>query len=128
MLHCSLRFNLVWFLHSDSPFSRQKKIALSLSKGIERGVATFYDLPDIPECWCRRSCHRGCHYLSLLARPWYLSAIRMAIPYCTGNISRQAATAEASSTPENPNPFHRYTAVRTPAERSEEHTSELQSL
>jgi hypothetical protein len=39
---------LVWFLHSDSPFSRQKKIALSLSKGIEQGVATFYDLPDIP--------------------------------------------------------------------------------
>jgi hypothetical protein len=45
---------LVWFLHSDSPFSRQKKIALSLSKGIERGVATFYDLPDIPDEWDAR--------------------------------------------------------------------------
>src|SRR5579864_9386631 len=30
--HSSLRFNLIWFLHSDSPFSRQKKIALSLSR------------------------------------------------------------------------------------------------
>src|SRR6202044_830749 len=32
LLHSSLRFNLVWFLHSDSSFSRQKKIALSLAR------------------------------------------------------------------------------------------------
>ena len=40
LLHSSLRFNLVWFLHSDSPFSRQKKIALSLS-GSERESRYF---------------------------------------------------------------------------------------
>src|ERR1035438_8315813 len=40
----------IWygFFIATLSFSRQKKIALSLSKGIERGVATFYDLPDIP--------------------------------------------------------------------------------
>jgi hypothetical protein len=38
---------LVWFLHSDSPFSRQKKLLLAY-QGLERGVATFYDLPGIP--------------------------------------------------------------------------------
>jgi hypothetical protein len=41
-----LGFNLVWFLHSDSPFSRQKKMLLAY-QGFERGVATFYDLPGI---------------------------------------------------------------------------------
>src|ERR1700676_4676134 len=30
--HSSLRFNLIWFLHSDSPFSRERKFALSLSR------------------------------------------------------------------------------------------------
>src|ERR1700722_20225915 len=32
LLHSPLRFNFVWFLHSDSPFSPEKKIALSLSR------------------------------------------------------------------------------------------------
>jgi hypothetical protein len=39
---------LVWFLHSDSPFSRERKLALSLSR-LRAGVATFYDLQGIPE-------------------------------------------------------------------------------
>jgi hypothetical protein len=39
---------LIWFLHSDSPFSRQKKIALSLSR-LRAGVANFYELPGIPD-------------------------------------------------------------------------------
>jgi hypothetical protein len=47
LFHRSLRFNLIWFLHSDSPFSRQKKIALSLSR-LRARVATSYDLPGIP--------------------------------------------------------------------------------
>jgi hypothetical protein len=57
---------LVWFLHSDSPFSRQKKIALSLSKGIERRVATFYDLPDIPGA--RRSIAEGRSFMAYLEK------------------------------------------------------------
>src|SRR5712692_1777159 len=32
LLHCSLRFNLVWFLHSDSPFLGKRKFALSLAR------------------------------------------------------------------------------------------------
>ncbi|MGB6943555.1 MAG: hypothetical protein WBE37_14245, partial [Bryobacteraceae bacterium] len=48
LLHSSLRFNLIWFLHSDSPFSRERKFALSLSR-LRAGVANFYDLPGIPE-------------------------------------------------------------------------------
>jgi hypothetical protein len=47
-LHGSQRFDLIWFLHSDSPFFRQRKIALSLSKAQSSRVATFYDLPGIP--------------------------------------------------------------------------------
>src|SRR5271168_2262780 len=47
-LHGSQRFDLIRFLHSDSPFFRQRKIALSLSKGQSLRVATFYDLPGIP--------------------------------------------------------------------------------
>ena len=42
------RVGRYWCRLSLSGFSRQKKIALSLSKGFERGVATFYDLPGIP--------------------------------------------------------------------------------
>jgi len=38
---------LVWFLHSDSPFLGKRKLLLAY-QGCERGVATFYDLPDIP--------------------------------------------------------------------------------
>src|SRR5258708_22729277 len=30
--HSSLRFNLIWFLHSGSPFSRERKFALSLAR------------------------------------------------------------------------------------------------
>ncbi|MBI3473726.1 MAG: hypothetical protein HY013_20415, partial [Candidatus Solibacter usitatus] len=46
-LHSSLRLDLVWFLHSDSPFLGQEKF-LPAYQGFERGVATFYDLPGIP--------------------------------------------------------------------------------
>jgi hypothetical protein len=42
-----LRFNLVWFLHSDSPFLGKRKLLLAY-QGCERRVATFYDLPGIP--------------------------------------------------------------------------------
>jgi hypothetical protein len=42
-----LRFNLVWFLHSDSPFLGKRKLLLAY-QGCERGVANFYDLPGIP--------------------------------------------------------------------------------
>src|ERR1019366_7104763 len=47
LLHSALRFNLVWFLHSDSPFLGKRKLLLAY-QGCERGVATFYDLPGIP--------------------------------------------------------------------------------
>ncbi|MGA2574879.1 MAG: hypothetical protein ABSH24_02540, partial [Bryobacteraceae bacterium] len=40
-------FNLVWFLHSDSPFLGKRKLLLAY-QGCERRVATFYDLPGIP--------------------------------------------------------------------------------
>jgi hypothetical protein len=46
LLYRSLRFNLVWFLHSDSPFLGKRKLLLAY-QGFERGVATFYDLPGI---------------------------------------------------------------------------------
>ncbi|MGO9012305.1 MAG: hypothetical protein ACLQPN_19585, partial [Bryobacteraceae bacterium] len=38
------RFNLIWFLHSDSPFSRERKFALSLSKALsgESLLSTIY--------------------------------------------------------------------------------------
>ncbi|MGA2577681.1 MAG: hypothetical protein ABSH24_16810, partial [Bryobacteraceae bacterium] len=39
--------NLVWFLHSDSPFLGKRKLLLAY-QGCERRVATFYDLPGIP--------------------------------------------------------------------------------
>jgi len=42
-----VRFNLIWFLHGDSPFSWLRKL-LSAYQGCERRVATFYDLPGIP--------------------------------------------------------------------------------
>src|SRR5271168_5223785 len=54
-LHGSQRFDLIRFLHSDSPFFRQRKIALSLSKGQSLRVATFYDLPGIPGAAAGRS-------------------------------------------------------------------------
>src|ERR1022692_3373878 len=47
LLHSALRFNLVWFLHSDSPFLGKRKLLLAY-QGCERRVATFYDLPGIP--------------------------------------------------------------------------------
>src|ERR1019366_436322 len=47
LLHSPLRFNLVWFLHNDSPFLGKRKLLLAY-QGCERGVATFYDLPGIP--------------------------------------------------------------------------------
>src|ERR1039458_5981548 len=48
LLHSALRFNLVWFLHSDSPFLGKRKLLLAY-QGCERRVATFYDLPGIPD-------------------------------------------------------------------------------
>jgi hypothetical protein len=39
-----LYFDLVWFLHSDSPFLGKRKMLLAY-QGFERGVATFYELP-----------------------------------------------------------------------------------
>src|SRR6266705_4741494 len=48
LLYCSLRLNLVWFLHSDSPFLG-KRNSLSAYQDWERGVATFYDLTGIPD-------------------------------------------------------------------------------
>jgi hypothetical protein len=45
--HGSLRFNLVWFLHSDSPFLAKENV-LSAYQDWERRVATFYDLAGIP--------------------------------------------------------------------------------
>jgi len=47
LLHRALRVNLIWFLHSDSPFLGKRKLLLAY-QGWERGVATFYDLPGIP--------------------------------------------------------------------------------
>src|ERR1022692_4309531 len=47
LLHSALRFNLVWFLHSDSLLLGKRKLLLAY-QGCERGVATFYDLPGIP--------------------------------------------------------------------------------
>src|SRR5450432_1826079 len=44
--YSSLRFNLIWFLHSDSPFSRERKLLLAY-QGFERRVATFYDLAGV---------------------------------------------------------------------------------
>src|ERR1017187_4434386 len=44
LLHSSLRLNLVWFLHSDSPFSRQKKL-LSAYQRLRAGeslLSTIY--------------------------------------------------------------------------------------
>src|ERR1035441_9244367 len=49
LLHSALRFNLVWFLHSDSPFLGKRKLLLAY-QGCEREVATFYDLRGIPVC------------------------------------------------------------------------------
>src|SRR5262249_11037727 len=57
LLHSSLRFHLVWFLHSDSPFSRQKEIALGLSR--LRGVATVYDQSGIPDAKRSRRTRKG---------------------------------------------------------------------
>jgi hypothetical protein len=38
---------LVWFLHSDSPFSWKKNFPEAITpRGVR--VATFYDLPGIP--------------------------------------------------------------------------------
>src|SRR5580765_4936484 len=48
LLHSSLRFNLVWFLHSDSLlFSAKENCSEPIRLGALR-VATFYDLPGIP--------------------------------------------------------------------------------
>jgi hypothetical protein len=32
LLHCTLSFNLIWFLHSGSPFSRERKLLLAYQK------------------------------------------------------------------------------------------------
>src|ERR1019366_8913622 len=40
LLHSSLRLNLVWFLHSDSPFSPQKKL-LSAYQRLRAGSRYF---------------------------------------------------------------------------------------
>src|SRR5436305_4431083 len=44
LLHGALLVNLVWFLHSDSPFSWKKNFPEAITpRGVR--VATFYDLP-----------------------------------------------------------------------------------
>jgi hypothetical protein len=48
LLHRTLRFDLIWFLHSDSLLFSAKKTARSLSKIPSLRVAIFYDLPGIP--------------------------------------------------------------------------------
>ncbi|MBZ5544241.1 MAG: hypothetical protein LAO07_11275, partial [Acidobacteriia bacterium] len=43
-LHCLLRFNLIWFLHGDSPFSLQRKLLSAYQKALsgESLLSTIY--------------------------------------------------------------------------------------
>src|SRR5216684_3979005 len=56
LLYCSLRLNLVWFLHSDSPFLGKRKFALSLSR---LGAGSRYFLRSTGHSLRRSSEHLG---------------------------------------------------------------------